>query len=56
MFIVTEYAALKGRLINHSVNGNLKPVINYLEGKPVLLLQAIRDIADREEVTYNYNC
>ena len=47
---------LKGRLINHSVNGNLKPVLNYLDGKPVLLLVATRDIEDREEVTFDYNC
>ena len=40
---------LKGRLINHSVNGNLKPVINYLEGKPILLLVASRDIAECED-------
>ena len=47
---------LKGRLINHSQNGNLKPVLNFLDGKPVLLLVATRDIEDREEVTFDYQC
>ena len=47
---------LKGRLINHSQNGNLKPVLNFLDGKPVLLLVATPDIEDREEVTFDYQC
>ena len=48
---------LKGRLINHSsTSPNLKPVVEELDGRPVILFQAIRDIAPFEEFLFNYQC
>ena len=48
---------LKGRLINHSsLRANLKPKVETFEGRPVLLFQAVRDIAPFEELLFDYKC
>nr|XP_057919197.1 N-lysine methyltransferase KMT5A-A [Doryrhamphus excisus] len=43
-----------GRLINHSKNGNCQTKLHDIDGVPHLILVASRDIAEGEELLYDY--
>ena len=43
-----------GRLINHSVSGNAKVKLEYLDGQPLLVIRAIQLIEKNEEILYDY--
>lgn len=48
---------LKGRLINHSsTQANLKPKVEFFEGRHVVLFQALREIHSLEELLFDYKC
>ncbi|XP_078277538.1 N-lysine methyltransferase KMT5A-A [Rhinoraja longicauda] len=50
----TKETTRLGRLINHSKNGNCQSRLHNVDGKPHLVLVASRDIADGEELLYDY--
>ena len=43
-----------GRLINHSRRGNIVPKCTGIDGSPTLYFSAKRDIAEGEEIVYDY--
>jgi len=52
----TEESAHLGRLINHSkLNPNLRVQIITVEERPRLVFVAKRDIAENEELLFDYN-
>lgn len=48
------HTTLKGRLINHSSSFNIKPKVYDFKGGPVLLFEAVRDVAPFEELLFDY--
>lgn len=50
----TKETTRLGRLINHSKNGNCQTKLHHVDGKPHLVLVASRDIAEGEELLYDY--
>ena len=43
-----------GRLMNHSISGNVQPKIVNVDERPVLLLVAKADIPSDAELSYDY--
>ncbi|XP_007905991.1 N-lysine methyltransferase KMT5A isoform X2 [Callorhinchus milii] len=50
----TKETARLGRLINHSKNGNCQTKLHDIAGRPHLILVALRDIKNGEELLYDY--
>ena len=50
----TEESPYLGRLINHSLNGNLVPKVVEVKGRPRLVFFAKDQIKANKEVTYDY--
>ena len=50
----TEEDNSLGRLVNHSVSGNMKSKLLNIDEKPVLVLYASREISTGEELLYDY--
>ncbi|XP_070780645.1 N-lysine methyltransferase KMT5A-A [Enoplosus armatus] len=50
----TKESERKGRLINHSKNGNCQTKLHDINGVPHLILVASRDIDEGEELLYDY--
>ncbi|XP_026153069.1 N-lysine methyltransferase KMT5A-A-like isoform X2 [Mastacembelus armatus] len=50
----TKETGRKGRLINHSKNGNCQTKLHDINGVPHLILVASRDIDEGEELLYDY--
>ncbi|XP_026876526.1 N-lysine methyltransferase KMT5A-A [Electrophorus electricus] len=50
----TKETDRKGRLINHSKNGNCQTKLHDINGIPHLILVASRDIEEGEELLYDY--
>ncbi|XP_061585191.1 lysine methyltransferase 5Ab [Cololabis saira] len=50
----TKETGRRGRLINHSKNGNCHTKLHAIDGAPHLILVASRDIKAEEELLYDY--
>ncbi|XP_034403487.1 N-lysine methyltransferase KMT5A-A [Cyclopterus lumpus] len=50
----TRESGRKGRLINHSKNGNCQTKLHDINGAPHLILVASRDVDEGEELLYDY--
>lgn len=50
----TEETKYKGRLLNHSCNPNLKPIIHVINETPRFFFVATKDIASNTELVWDY--